>query len=208
MTHGTLAFSTLAHALRERGRHQPDGWAYTFLLDGETAEHKITYGELDARARAVARLLIAEGARGQPVLLLYPPGLEYIAAFFGCLYAGAIAVPGYPPDPARLVRSLSRLQNIIADSGARIALTTAGMLAMAPAVMAHAPELREVRWLTADALTPLAPDGDDHEPGADDLAFLQYTSGSTSMPKGTMVSHGNIIANQRMIAHGFGSDAR
>ena len=105
--------TTLAHLLRWRAYHQPERMAYTFLLDGETDEACLTYSELDARARSIAATLQKLNARGERVLLLYPPGLEYIAAFFGCFYAGAVAVPAYPPAPNR---RCSRLQTIIADA--------------------------------------------------------------------------------------------
>src|SRR5471032_129474 len=102
-------FKTMVEPLRWRALNRPDGLAYNFLADGEDLEQRVTYAELDARARAVERLLQSHRARGEPVLLLYPPGLYYIAALFGCLYAGAVAVPAYPPDSGRLTRSLPRL---------------------------------------------------------------------------------------------------
>src|ERR1044071_6314680 len=91
--------------LRRRAAHQGAQVAFTFLLDGETEEASLTYAELDARARAIAVSL--QGYVGKRALLLYPPGLEYIAALFGCFYAGVVAVPVYPP---RLNRHLLRLQ--------------------------------------------------------------------------------------------------
>src|ERR1041384_514697 len=87
--------TTLAHLLRWRAQHQPEQSAYTFLLDGEREEACLTYSELDRQARSIAAMLQQLDARDQRVLLLYPPGLEYIAAFFGCFYAGAVAVPAY-----------------------------------------------------------------------------------------------------------------
>src|SRR5689334_18200446 len=105
--------TSLIELLRWRARVQPDRLAYTFLADGETEEATLTYGELDTRARAVAARLQSLGAAGERVLLLYPPGLEYVVAFFGCLYAGAVAVPTYPPRPNR---SLFRLQTIVEDA--------------------------------------------------------------------------------------------
>src|SRR5438094_3797680 len=108
--------STLVDLLRWRAFHQPDQRAYTFLLDGETEQDDLTYGALDRQARIIGTMLQSVGAVGERVLLLYPPGLDYIAAFFGCLYAGAVAVPCYPPDPARLERTLPRLRAIVADA--------------------------------------------------------------------------------------------
>jgi acyl-CoA synthetase (AMP-forming)/AMP-acid ligase II len=101
--------STLVDLLRWRALHQPNQCAYTFLLDGETEKVSLTYEELDRQARAIGALLQSLGTVGERALLLYPPGLEYITGFFGCLYAGAVAVPAYPPDPARLNRTLPRL---------------------------------------------------------------------------------------------------
>ena len=129
-THGAgdaRAFPTLVHALRDRAEQRPDGWAYTFLVDGDRHEHRVSYAEIHTRARGVARQLAAHGARGARVVLLYPPGIDYIAAFFGCLYAGAVAVPAYPPDPVRLARSLSRLRGIVTDCSARFVLSTAAI---------------------------------------------------------------------------------
>ena len=92
---------TGADLLSYRCDRQPDRLAFTFLQDGRTESGSLTYGELARRSRAIAAQLQAIGAWGERVLLLYPPGLDYIAAFFGCLYAGAIAVPTYPPRNQR-----------------------------------------------------------------------------------------------------------
>ena len=120
--------STLIELLRWRALHQPDRRAYTFLVDGETEKAHLTYSELDRQARAIAALLQSLGAAGQRALLLYPPGLEFIAAFFGCLYSGAIAVPVYPPDPVLLDRMRRRLQAIAHDAQPAMALTTSPLL--------------------------------------------------------------------------------
>src|SRR5215470_7543250 len=93
---------TLVELLRWRALRQPDQIGYKYLVDGGPAEVELTYGELDKRARAISAMLKTAMAAGSRVLLLYPPGLDYIAAFFGCLYAEMIAVPAYPPDPSRL----------------------------------------------------------------------------------------------------------
>src|SRR5512135_2065394 len=101
---------TLAEILRWRALHQPDQLAYTFLVEGEREEVSLTYRDLDQQARMIGAQLQRVEAKGARALLLYPPGLDYIAAFFGCLYAGSVAVPAYPPDPVRLNRTLPRLQ--------------------------------------------------------------------------------------------------
>ena len=120
-----LEHTTLVELLRVRAESQPDKNAYTFLSDGETEETTLTYGQLDQRAAAIGARLQSLSAKDQPVLLLYPPGLEYIAAFFGCLYAGAVAVPVYPPTSER---SLPRLWSIVKDACPRVALTTTPIL--------------------------------------------------------------------------------
>ncbi len=120
---------TLVELLKWRAKTQPNKRAYTYLKDGKKSID-MTYGELDARARALAAMLQKKGLEGHRALLLYPPGLDYIVGFFGCLYANVIAVPAYPPDPNRLNRSLPRLQAIVNDSRSTIALTTDSILYM------------------------------------------------------------------------------
>src|SRR5262245_22951278 len=115
-------FRSLVELLAYRAHSDPDACAYTFLHNGESEQARLTHRALHSRVRAVASRLREIGAAGKTVVLLYPPELEYIAAFFGCLYAGVIAVPAYPPDPSRLRRTLPRLQAIVADSGAAYVL--------------------------------------------------------------------------------------
>ena len=121
---------TLVDLLRWRAATEPDKTAYTYLRDGNKKELSLTYSELDKKARSVALMLQRKGLTGERALLLYPPGLDYIAGFFGCLYAGVTAVPAYPPDPNRLNRSLPRLQAIVNDAGATVALTTDAIMYM------------------------------------------------------------------------------
>ncbi len=121
---------TLVDLLRWRATTEPDRIAYTYLKDGDKKETSLTYGELDSRAQSIAAMLQQKGLTGERALLLYPPGLEYISGFFGCLYADVIAVPAYPPDPNRLNRSLPRLQAIVNDAEATVALTTDSILYM------------------------------------------------------------------------------
>ena len=133
--------------------------------------------------------------------MLHPPGLGYVAAFFGCLYAGAVAVPAYPP---RLNRSASRLRTIVADSRAVAALTTSRILSDHERRLAHAPEMSSLRWVASDAGEYAAQDWRRPESDGDTLAYLQYTSGSTAAPKGVMVTHANLLHNLAMIYQGVG----
>jgi acyl-CoA synthetase (AMP-forming)/AMP-acid ligase II/acyl carrier protein len=198
---GSLNIATLVDILDSKALHQPDKKAFTFLLDGETEEVSLTYRELDLQARAIAARLQDLGASGERALLLYPPGLEFISAFFGCLYAGVIAVPAYPPRPNR---SLSRLQAILADAQAKVALTTTSLLSNIEQRFTQAPDLKVLHWLATDNVTnDLAKEWREPAISSNTLAFLQYTSGSTGTPKGVMVSHGNLLHNSAYIAHSF-----
>lgn len=130
LSHANFNPTTLIDFLQWRATHYPDERAYTYLLDGERDEIRVTYADLDRKARAIGAWLLSMGASGERALLIYPPGLEYVVAFLGCLYAGVVAVPAYPPDPTRLNRTLPRLQIIANDAQAKIALTTDSILSM------------------------------------------------------------------------------
>jgi acyl-CoA synthetase (AMP-forming)/AMP-acid ligase II/acyl carrier protein len=188
---------TLVELLRLRAGEVPDRRAYTFLLNGEVEDGHVTYGELDLRARAIAARLQALSTPGERALLLYPPGLEYVAALFGCFYAGVVAVPAYPP---RRNKSDPRLQSIVADCGPVLALTTPELLAEADKLCSHTSGLAGLRWVaTEDVPAEEAQGWRDPDARGDTLAFLQYTSGSTAAPKGVMVSHGNLLHNFALI---------
>ncbi|HBE28642.1 MAG TPA: hypothetical protein DDW25_07100, partial [Ktedonobacter sp.] len=185
--------STLVELLRYRAIHQPEQHAYTFLRQGESGDAHLTYGELDRQAMAIAALLQSRDAVGKPALLLHPPGLEYIAAFFGCLYAGTIAVPAYPP---RSARTMPRIQAIVADTQAKMVLSTAEALSDLQRCFAHLPEMESLEWVTTNTIPAhLADEWRKPELDRDSLAFLQYTSGSTALPKGVMITHGNLLHN-------------
>ncbi|MFP2901435.1 AMP-binding protein, partial [Corallococcus sp. 4LFB] len=193
--------------LRQRGADASRASGYTFLGDTGDVEASWSHAELDLYARRIAGALagVAPGARA---VLLYPPGLDYIAGFFGCLYAGLVAVPAYPPDPSRLERTLPRLRAIIEDSRATVVLTTSFILSMKEFLTEQAPELNGLHWAATDALEPGAEHGW-RPPVArpDTLAFLQYTSGSTGTPKGVMLTHGNLLHNLDAIHRSFRASA-
>lgn len=191
-----LQWETLVSLLRSRAQRQPDRRAYTFLVDRSLKEEHRTYAEIDRQARAIAARLQALGAEGERAILLFQPGLDYLAAFFGCLYAGVVAVPAYPP---RLNRSMERIQAIVADAQPALALTSSTILAELDRHITNTPDLDELRWLTMD---DLAGDWDDWEApqiDGDSVAFLQYTSGSTARPKGVVLTHRNLLSNLALI---------
>jgi acyl-CoA synthetase (AMP-forming)/AMP-acid ligase II len=193
--------NTLVDLLRYRAIYQPNVTAYTFLLDGEKEEVSLTYEELDRKARAIAVSLQSFCPPGERALLIYPPGLEYIVAFFGCLYAGVIAVPAYPPRPNR---SATRLQTIIADAQPKAALTTASVWATLERQSSYTPQLKNLPWLASDRLDGhLAKSWQETALSGSTLAFLQYTSGSTAEPKGVAIAHQNLLHNLSWIYRRF-----
>ncbi len=192
---------TLVDLLCHQSTHQPNKLAFTFLQDGETEVSSLTYEKLNQKARAIAVKLKFLCAPGSRALLLYPPGLEFITAFFGCLYAGVVAVPAYPP---RRNQNSSRLQAVIVDAQAELVLTTALELTNIKGQLLGNPELARLQWLATDSVNEgVALEWEKPTVSSDTLAFLQYTSGSTGTPKGVMVSHGNLLCNEQMIQTAF-----
>jgi len=193
-----LPSSSLVEVLRWRAVHEPARRAYTYLLYGETEEVSVSYGELDRRARAIAASLQSMGLEGERALLLYPQSLEFIAAFFGCLYARVAAIPLYPPKPKD--RSLSRIYSIAQDAGAGVVLTTAAILSKTAPLFTDDLHFKSMRFLATDDLKA-GIENAWQEPSitSEALAFLQYTSGSTANPKGVMVGHKNLMHNLSLL---------
>jgi len=189
-----LTDTTLMAMLRQWAVDRPEYKVYTFLTDGERAEVSLTYAELDRRARAIAAALQEGGTRtGQRVILFCPPGLDYVAAFFGCLYASAVAVPALPP---RFNRSVPRLEAIVVDAEVTVALATKDVLENIKEGGSQAIALDKLRWLAVDNLPPgLETNWRQTIPAYDQLSILQYTSGSTGSPKGVMLSLNNLMHN-------------
>lgn len=199
------SFCTLIEVLRRRAAQQPQQTATVFLIDGEQNAVSWTYAELDEHARAIAAALGEMNAAGERVLIVNPPGLEFIAALFGCLYAGAVAVPTFPPQFNRPGRSAVRLSNLVRDAQPTVALTTEANLARAMWFSHGEAELRSLKWLATDAVKLNAAASWSEPPvNGDSLAVLQYTSGSTGSPRGVMLSHGNLLDNLRLIRDKFG----
>jgi acyl-CoA synthetase (AMP-forming)/AMP-acid ligase II len=207
--HGTPAtlerypVATMVDVLRLQAAERPDQIAFIHLVDGEDDVREITYGDLYRQALAVAHHLSARHPAGKRVLMLFEAGIDYVAALFGVLMAGAVAVPSFPPVGTR---ALGRLASIAQDAQSDIILTNGRFSKLRDRVLAMLPDtLPEDAWTdvdplllgdknaytyklseAADALPQLDPQG---------LALLQYTSGSTSAPKGVMLTHGNLLSN-------------
>jgi acyl-CoA synthetase (AMP-forming)/AMP-acid ligase II len=212
-------FSTLVATLGFRAEQQADRTAYTFLLDGESHEIRLSYGQLDRQARAIGAWLQDAGVSGEPALLLYPPGLDFIAAFFGCLYGGMIAVPTYPPHPVRASRTLPRLRAILETARPKAVLTTSELLPVVKALLEGESGTSVTCCLATDQISSPAPGGsgdigesqvaalaDRWRPPTvsdDSLALVQFTSGSTGAPHGVMVSHANLRHNSEHICRLF-----
>ncbi|MFJ8019181.1 fatty acyl-AMP ligase [Streptomyces sp. NPDC096311] len=199
---------SLVDLLTTHASQQPERTAYRYLVtgdcDGEIQD--ISYGRLARRSRAVAAWLQERGLAGSRALLLYPPGLEFICGYLGCLSAGVVAVPGVPPQGrSQNHRALTRMKRLIADADAKVILGGREVLATLAAQAEHLPELDGLTCVATEDIPDEAADSW-REPDltADSVAFLQYTSGSTSAPRGVMVTHGNLLDNQRAVTERMG----
>ncbi|HEV2105302.1 MAG TPA: AMP-binding protein, partial [Candidatus Eisenbacteria bacterium] len=192
MSGGGGAKASLVDVIRGRALEAPGEPAFTYLR-GEGVARTVSRGELDERARELAGRVQGAGAGGENVLLLCPPGLEYVVAFLGCLYAGARPVPAYPP---RRNRSWERLADIVADAGARYAIGVEAALSAVGGVGGLRAAIPGLGWIAADAVGAEGEGEWRPQPaGGGDVAFLQYTSGSTAAPRGVVLSHANLLAN-------------
>jgi acyl-CoA synthetase (AMP-forming)/AMP-acid ligase II/alkylation response protein AidB-like acyl-CoA dehydrogenase/acyl carrier protein len=197
-------FSTLVEIIQYRSQYQPERTAYIFLEDGENESARLTFGQLEQQAQAIAVQLQNINLQGERALLLYPPGLEFISAFFGCLSGAVIAVPAYPPKNNQ---KLGRLRAIIADASAKAILAPKSILAKVEELLVQEENLDNIAYIATDEINlDLANQLSTPDIKGDSLAFLQYTSGSTGTPKGVMVSHSNLLHNQKIIKQGFGHD--
>lgn len=200
---GTQFFgpSNLVDLVRYRAKTQKDDPVFIYLTDGISAEKSLTFSELDRKSRAIGAWLQKRGIIGKRILLLYPPGLDFITAYFGCLYAGSVAVPVYPP---RKNRSMLRIQAVSESADAVMALTSDDVLERVNTLIDETPKLKNIPWYATTQMEKgiedewQMPDIDSNS-----LAFLQYTSGSTGTPKGVMLSHGNLLHNSMLIMTGF-----
>jgi acyl-CoA synthetase (AMP-forming)/AMP-acid ligase II len=191
---------TLVTLVRQRAQDAPDGLAYGFLVDGDRDLRTLTYGELETEARRVASLVAARVAPGGRAVLVFEPGLDFLVAFFGCLFAGVVAVPVYPPAPPQIDAGVASVERIIRDARAQVLLISRQLSALADAMPGLRERLGVVPWIVTDD----AHRGDPASwrdplvrPAA--LAFLQYTSGSTAEPRGVALRHENLLAQERAI---------
>jgi acyl-CoA synthetase (AMP-forming)/AMP-acid ligase II len=197
------SMDTMVSLLRGHADRHPDRLAYVFLGDGEVETARLTFAELDYFARALAVQFADRTAVGDRALLLYPPGLEFVKALFGCHYAGVVPVPVHPPSR----HHVDRLRSIVEDADSKLVLS--------PEVLKSELNSDSIKsWLSAGS-TWCTTDAWTTEPAATwsppninsgSLALLQYTSGSTGRPKGVIVSHGNLLANEEAMRMAFGHD--
>jgi acyl-CoA synthetase (AMP-forming)/AMP-acid ligase II len=208
MTGAGAGSATLVDQLRSHARHKPDETALTFLVDGEDQEESISFGELDAQARRYAAALQEVTQPGERALLVYPSGLAFIEAFLGCLYAGVLAVPVNTPH---LRRDAPRLRLVMRDSQPKVICAHESLIDQTEKLKDQYPELAGLKWVTHEGLLPGA-EAKWSAPAISpsDPAFLQYTSGSTSDPKGNVISHSNLVSTIEDIRLGcdFGESSR
>lgn len=172
--------ANLVERLREHATLRPEKVALRFL-EGDDVADELTFAALDGRIRALAAWLQQMGGAGERAVILLPSGINYAVAFYACLYAGVIAVPAYPPEGGPQ-RYAGRLDGILRDAAPRFIL---GETAVHDLIEATLPALGDVHIVRVDTIpSELAADWRETRPAADAIAFLQYTSGSTSRPKG------------------------
>jgi acyl-CoA synthetase (AMP-forming)/AMP-acid ligase II len=179
--------TTLVSLLRERASRQPEFIAYTFLANGKIPEDTLTYRQLDAEARAIASHLQSRISPGDRALLIYPQGLDFLTAFFCCLYAGVIAIPA--PEASRQKRIRPRLESIISDAQCSVILCHSKSLFQLESLIQDREIFSQLNWIATDTLAEQSEqETKELNINRDSIAYLQYTSGSTSAPKGVAIT--------------------
>jgi acyl-CoA synthetase (AMP-forming)/AMP-acid ligase II len=209
--HSQADWRSFVELLRYRATTQPEQAAYLFLRERAPEDdnfNRISYGSLDQQARAIAATLQAAGAfSGQKVLLLHQPGADFVTAFFGCLYAGAVAVTTYLGHRGRLKQGLPKIVELLKDAECKFVLTSADAAPVFKAAWEEVIGGNQPNVIDTDNISPIGADAW-HCPALDreTVTLLQYTSGSTSRPRGVMITHGNLLHNSSLIQRGFDSD--
>ncbi|MEK7990857.1 MAG: amino acid adenylation domain-containing protein [Thiotrichaceae bacterium] len=193
--------TNLIEILHQRSLQTPNKIGYIFLKDGSfSTEQSLSYHELDFKIRSLAAKLQSFTIQGERAILFYPQGLDYIIAFYACLYAGVIAIPTYSPHRNRPDK---RILSIVEDAQPKVVLTTSSTIKHKNEYIKNTPKLSHAVWIDSTVDEGLADDWKMPKISAQTLAFLQYTSGSTGLPKGVQVSHQNIIQNSKYIKTAF-----
>ena len=205
-----MRINNMIDLLRTRAEVHPDCAAYTFLESGEHAGKSLAWAAVDSRSRALGAAIAARVEPGARVLIMLPPGIDFASALFGVLYAGAVAIPTYPPSGARADRTSTRVRGMVADAGVTLVVSCGALYGRRELLESMIPELTGLPWVDIDQV-------DDNEAEAwrdpmtpsSAIALLQYTSGSTATPRGVMVSHGNLLHNLALSARlaAYGSDS-
>lgn len=200
-----LSHQSLIDLLLHRAESPQALSGYRFLLDGEEKYEDCSYADLAKRAKILAAELQRKKLTGERAILLFPPGIDYIVAFFGCLLAGVTPVPAYPPDLRRASKTIPRLRVVADDCKPKAALTSHSILKKVRPLLFLTGQLFKMKWLSPE-MAPAKGLRNWVQPNvcSSDVAFLQYTSGSTSKPKGVRVTHGNLLNNLSHIEQNFG----
>jgi acyl-CoA synthetase (AMP-forming)/AMP-acid ligase II len=197
---------SLPEIVATHAERRPQCRAYTFMESGERDGDQLTWATLDERRRAVAAAISRVVPRGARVLLLFPPGIEFVPAFLASLTAGTIAVPSYPPGGHRADRLVARLRGMIADAQISLVVAPPAVFIRRAMIEAIIPEFGGAEWLNSETVPPAPGHGSCGDASPADVALLQYTSGSTSEPRGVMVTHGNLLHNLEASASLAGHD--
>lgn len=187
---------TLRDVLDYRAGRHGDALAYRFLSSSGEEDATVSFGALRGQAARMARDIARVAAPGDRVVLLLPPGLDYITALWACQCAAVIAVPAYPPNPRR---PDARVARIAADSGARVAIVSATLHHRLAPFIAASPTLAHLAWLDVEAMRNASGEEVMRTSTAEDIAFLQYTSGSTGDPRGVILPHAAVLHNLSVI---------
>jgi acyl-CoA synthetase (AMP-forming)/AMP-acid ligase II len=205
-SHASSQRENIIQALRQHAFDKPDDPAFIFVKNKSLEDQKLSYRELLLRASSIAQRLKSQGCeKGQRALLVYPSGLDYVEAFLGCLIAGVVAVPVYPPANKKHV---PRILSIFRDSEPRVILSTTAEISRVKGLIEDSADWQgNINILCTDSIeTDVGSDCQFNQDDLVDIALLQYTSGSTGTPKGVVITHANLVANQKSISEAFTSD--